>query len=270
MTGLGFGAAANAVYRRVLAHALDCVHATRAETEPFSHAYFADLFPSDVYWKLLEAFPDPALYAPAAERHYGTTAGGSVRAMFALTIDAVERLPAEHRSLWRGVAAALTAPALKQAVFAKLAPDLAYRYGVAESRVPDLVGYSRPTLYRETDGFEIPPHPDTRKKVVTMHLYLPSDLTQRGLGTALYRRKLGWPLGGWRHRFARVKQFDFRPNSGYAFVVNNTLAKKSWHGRERLPEGAGVRNTLLNTFYEEPRDGFSGYLTEEMPLRRAA
>ena len=130
--------------------------------------------------------------------------------------------------------------------------------------------YARPTLYRETEGFEIPAHPDTRKKVVTMHLYFPADLTQIGLGTALYkRRSLALPVGDWKKRFVKVKQFEFRPNSGYAFVVNNTLTKKSWHGREELPAGSGVRNTLLNTFYETPRDGYHGYLNET-PAKKAA
>src|SRR5207245_1890886 len=161
----------------------------------------------------LDHLPDPGLYAQAAERHYGNGGGDSVRSMFALTVTALEQLPAAGRELWRGGAAALAAPELKRAGYAKLAPDLAHRYGGAPSAVEDLAGYSRPTLYRETEGFEIPPHPDTRKKIVTMHLYLPADLSQVGLGTALYRRKpLGWPLGGWRHRFARVKQFEFRPN----------------------------------------------------------
>lgn len=118
---------------------------------------------------------------------------------------------------------------------------------------------TRPTLYRETEGFEIPPHTDTRRKVVTMHLYLPAGRDQLGLGTALYRRRrLAWTPGEWRRRFEKVKQFPFRPNSGYAFVVNNTLTRKSWHGRETLPPGSGVRNTLLNTFYEEPRGEFAG------------
>ena len=82
-----------------------------------------------------------------------------------------------------------------------------------------------------------------------------------------------WPVGGWRSRFAVVKQFDFRPNSGYAFVVNNTLLRRSWHGRERLPDGAGVRNTLLNTFYAEQRGEYTGYLptsAEARPSGRAA
>jgi hypothetical protein len=267
-------ARARDVASRVLVHLLRQVARTPALTEPFGHVYLTDVFPPDTYWELLDHLPDPGLYAAAAERHYGDGTGNSVRSMFALSTAALDRLPGRQQQLWRGVAAALTAPELKRAVYARLAPDLAYRHGISEAAVPDLAGFSRPTLYRETDGFEIPPHPDTRKKVVTMHLYLPADLTQLGLGTALYRRRpLALPFGDWRRRFVTVKQFEFRPNSGYAFVVNNTLAKRSWHGRERLPEGAGARNTLLNTFYAEPREGFSGYLPKTptaAPARKAA
>ena len=259
------------LYNRVLGHMVRRVAATPAEDAPFSHFYVEDFIPADVYGQLLAQFPDQEHYSPAAERHYSQGEGQYVRSMFALTAGAVEKLPAGPQALWRAVAAALAAPQLKQVVYAKLARDLAFRYGVHEADAAGLKGHSRPTLYRETEGFEIPPHPDTRKKVVTMHLYLPEDLSQRELGTALYKRRpLALPLGGWRHRFAKVKQFDFRPNSGYAFVVNNTLTKKSWHGREELPPGAGVRNTLLNTFYETPRDGYSGYLPDEAPARKAA
>src|SRR5262249_10573358 len=137
-------------------------------------------------------------------------------------------------------------------------------YGVAEAEVPDLAGHPRPTLYRDTEGYELPPHPDTLKKVVTMHLYLPTDLSQIHLGTALYQRKPG-PLSksDWQTSFTIARQYDFRPNRGYAFVANNSASRQSWHGRERLPAGAGIRNTLLNTFYSEPRDGYSGYLAEQ-------
>jgi hypothetical protein len=258
---------ARSIAARALEHILARVAATPAVDEPFSHIYLEDLFPSDVYERLLAALPDPESYDTAAERYRGDT--GFVRRQFALTTANVDKIP--DADVWRGVAAALTAPELKRAVFGRLATDMAYRYGIPPADVGDLKGFSRPTLYRETDGFEIPPHPDTRKKVVTMHLYLPADETQLGLGTALYRRKLlAPPAGPWRWRFEKVKQFPFRPNSAYAFVVNNTLRKKSWHGRERLPAGCGVRNTLLNTFYEEARPGFSGYLDAAPPVRAAA
>jgi hypothetical protein len=246
---------------RVLRQLVSRIAGTAAIEEPFSHLYVEEVLPPDLYEEILRSFPDPAVYTGSAERYRGGGGDEYVRRMLPLTPAELIKLPAATHELWRGIAAALTAPELKEAVFAKLARDLAYRYGVPEKETTRLPGYSRPTLYRETDGFEIPPHPDTRKKVVTMHLYLPADRSQLGLGTALYRRKLlAWPFGDWRSRFEKVKQFSFQPNSAYAFVVNNTLVHKSWHGRERLPAGAGVRNTLLNTFYECYREEFSNYL----------
>jgi hypothetical protein len=241
----------------VLDHILTRIELTEAEFRPFAHIYLDQIFPWDVYEQLLYHLPDPSLYRPANEKHYGRSDGGFVRSLLELTTDRIAELPWETQEFWSGVTKALTAPELKDAMFAKLAPDLAFRYGVPEREVKNLAGYTRPTLYRETDGYEIPPHPDTRRKVVTMQLYLPADDTQLDLGTALYRRRISpWPFGNWRNRFAKVKQFEFRPNSGYAFVVNNTLTKKSWHGREELPPNSGVRNTLLNTFYDTQREGF--------------
>ena len=220
---------------RVLDHLLGRVEATPALHEPFSHIYLEEVFPGDVYEQLLRHLPDPDLYTHAHER-YAQGQDDTVRSMFALTPEKLSRLDPAQQELFRGVAAALTAPELKRAMYTKLARDLAFRYGVSEEQVPELAGYSRPTLYRETDGFEIPPHPDTRKKIVTMHLYWPADRSQLDLGTALYRRKvLAWPFGGWQNRFAKVKQFPFQPNSGYAFVVNNTLTRKSWHGANGFP-----------------------------------
>jgi hypothetical protein len=253
------------VSNQTLDHLLQRVDSTPALDEPFGHIYLENVFPGDIYERMLNSLPRLDQYTNAAERYYSGADNKFVRSMFALTQHQMARLSRDQQELWRGVAAALTAPELKQAVYAKLAKDLAFRYGVPEAKVGDLAGFTRPTLYRETDGFEIPPHPDTRKKVVTMQLYLPAGRNQLQLGTALYRRKLlAWPLGNWKNRFEKVKQFPFQPNSGYAFVVNNTMTKKSWHGREKLPDGAGVRNTLLATFYDTPREEFGGYLVQPL------
>jgi hypothetical protein len=207
-----------------------------------------EVIPWELYEQLLSQFPEPRLYegSEPQRRHFG------------LTVTNLASLPAEQQELWSGIAAALSAPELREAVYSKLAAGLACRFG---GQAGTLSGYPRPTLFRETEGIEIPPHPDTRQKIVTMHLYLPADRDQLGLGTALYRRKLlAWPFGAWQRRFVNIKQFPFQPNSGYAFVVSNTLTRKSWHGREKLDAGAGVRNTLMNAFYQMPRDGFGGYL----------
>jgi hypothetical protein len=246
------------VHARVLAHLLDRIGGAAVWTEPFGHTYFEELLPADVYAALLDTLPPADRYSisPTAP----DVPAGS-RAVYNLTADALRRFPARCRELWLGVVAALTDPQLKRGLFAKLAPDLIHRYGVKEANVPDLPGFPRPTLYRDAEGFALPPHPDTLKKVVTMHLYLPADLSQLHLGTTLYQ-----PLPGASPRahqwegFAAVKKLEFKPNSGYAFVVNDGPTRPSWHGCERLPARAGVRNTLLNAFYAEPRHGYEGYL----------
>jgi hypothetical protein len=251
---------ARAIHARVLAHLLARVRAAAACDEPFTHAYFEDLFPADVYAALLAHLPPAGGYRAGPANPNGRYRN---RAFYNLTVDGVRRFPPNCRDLWRGVAAALTDPELKRGLYAKLAPDLVYRFRVTEAGVPDLPGHPRPTLYRDTDGFEIPPHPDTLTKVVTMHLYLPADASQLHLGTTLYRPRPDTAGRGiLREGFTVAKQFEFRPNSGYAFVVNDSASRLSWHGRERLPAGSGARNTLLNTFYAEPRREYAGYLGE--------
>src|SRR5688572_28178548 len=256
---------AREIYARVLAHLLARVRGAAVWCEAFSRAYFAELFPADAYAASL-APPPPADRYSTGPR--APNARYQSRTFYNLTTDRLRRFPVGCRNVWRGVVAALTDPELKRCLYAKLAPDLIHRYGVGEAEVPDLAGHPRPTLYRDVEGFEIPPHPDTLKKVVTMHLYLPADLSQIHLGTALYRREPG-PLlkNDRRTSFTVARRFEFRPNSGYAFVVNDSASRQSWHGRERLPAGAGIRNTLLNTFYSEPRHGYSGYLEEEAEAR---
>lgn len=250
---------AREIRARVLTHLLGRIRVAAVWDEPFSHTYFDEVFPADTYAALLAHLPPADRYSTGPRE---PNASYQSRTFYNLTTDRVCRFPAGCRDVWRGVVAALTDPELKRGLYAKLAPDLIRRYGVEEAAVPDLAGHARPTLYRDVEGFEIPPHPDTLKKVVTMHLYLPADLGQVGLGTALYRREPG-PTSDGQMGFAIARQFEFRPNSGYAFVVNDSPSRQSWHGRERLPAGAGVRNTLLNTFYSEPRQGYSGYLEQE-------
>jgi hypothetical protein len=249
------------VYTRVLAHLLARIRVAPVWDEPFSHAFFEELFPADVYAALLATLPPAHQYWTGPRE---ANASYHVRTYYNLTAVGVRRFSAGCRDLWRGVVAALTDPELKRCLYAKLAPDLTRRFGVTAPGISELPGHPRPTLYREVEGYEMPPHPDTLKKVVTMHLYLPADLSQLHLGTALYRREPGpVPVGDWRKSFTIHRQFEFRPNSGYAFVVNNSVSRQSWHGRELLPAGAGVRNTLLNTFYSGSRHGYSGYLDDQ-------
>jgi hypothetical protein len=237
--------------RQILAHMLRVVAETPAEHAPFSHIYLEGVFPLDVYNELVAHLPDAAQYRSIHPYKHSRDDGVSTRDVFPLVGDELAALPERQRIIWDSVSRALTAPELKVAIFRKLAPDLALRFGMPESQVERRIAYCKPCLLRDLEGYEIPPHPDGLAKIVTMQLYLPKDRSQLELGTALYRRRLPSFRGlvSWHGRFAKLKQFQFAPNSGYAFAVSNSLRRKSWHGRERLPSGAGVRNSILNLYF---------------------
>jgi hypothetical protein len=238
-----------ALTRQMLDHMVATVEATPFRDDPFPHFQARGFVPDDVYRRLLELLPTDASYEPFGyERHQ--TAGVSNRHRFRLLAASLDRLDAERRTFWYSLRHAFGSRELKQAVYRKLAPGLSLRFGVAESRVDEVAGFACPELFRETDGYSITPHPDTRKKLVTMQFALAADDSQEALGTEFYRRSLN-PLAWLREPrgFDTVKRMPFVANAVYAFAVLNTLTLKSWHGRTTIQGHQGTRNSLLNIWY---------------------
>lgn len=239
----------------LLTHLVAAVEAAEVCDEPYSHVYIENVFPTDLYRQLLKSLPDPRFYSPQNIKVWVRPNGESTRDRIFLTDDAIRQFPAAQQALWQTISAALTHNALKRVLFRKLGRDLALRFGMPEDQVDGITSYPRMVLLRDTEQYRIKPHPDGLETIVTMQFYFPEDLSQERLGTSLYRQRSPWSAllhGG--QKFEEVKRFPFRPNSAYAFVVNNRKGKKSWHGVELVPGGAGVRNTLLNRYMASETD----------------
>jgi len=237
-----------------LAHMIEAVRRAPLETDPFPHFIARELFPADLYAEMLRQLPDPERYrAFSYSKH--APGGVSNRGCFGLANQNIEDLSARQQALWLSVRDALGSPEFKRAVFERLAVGLAYRFGVSEGEAAKTPGYALPELFRETEGYRIKAHPDTRRKLVTMQIALPRDNSQAEIGTEFYRRSLN-PLAMLREPrgFEVVKRAPFLPNVGYAFVVINTIRLKSWHGRTELAGYSGVRNTILNIWYAKRED----------------
>ncbi|REK17508.1 MAG: hypothetical protein DWQ37_05975 [Planctomycetota bacterium] len=240
---------------RALTHMLAAVAATPAQSRPFPHVFIEGLFPADLYEEMLAWLPEPELYeAFSYEKH--ATDGQSNRGCFKMTRESLSRLPERGRWLWQGVRDALGSPEFKSAVFDRLSEGLAYRFGVSREEAACTPGYALPELFRETTGYRIKPHPDTRRKLVTMQIALAQNDRQQQVGTEFYSRSLN-PMAMLREPrgFDVVKRMPFLPNVAYAFVVINTLRLRSWHGRTTLEGPCGVRNTILNIWYARAEDG---------------
>lgn len=228
-------------------HLINMITASPLEREPFCHFYMEGVFPASMYPVLLRSFPPKELYEPLNLRKWVRADGTSTRDEFHLTAENLARLPKAIADFWTPVVRAMTDPALRRAVFAKLAPDLADRFAIPQDRVPDMQCEYEVRLVRDTEDYRIKPHPDGLNKIVTVQLYLPEDERTLDLGTSLFRRHKRL-IGS---SFEEVKRFPFKPNSGYAFAVSDGPDRQSWHGRETLAGFTGVRNTLMLLFQQE-------------------
>lgn len=256
-----------ALRERTVAHLVGAVQKVTMERQPFPHILVGGFLPDDVFRHALEHFPPPSAYHPFGYDKHHTTSGQSTRVRFDFTTACLGQLTGDLKTFWYTIRSALGSTELKTAVYEKLSPGLAFRYGIPREEARDLAGYAVPELLRETEGYSIKPHPDTRRKVVTMQLALARDASQEPLGTEFYRRSLN-PLSLLREPrgFEIARRMPFLPNTAYAFSVLNSLVVKSWHGRTKIPGEFGERNSILNVWYESPEHGIPDLIEESRQL----
>jgi hypothetical protein len=234
----------------LIAQAVASIEAADHFSVPFPHIVFRNFFPTDFYRGLVCSIPTEG---------YDPITGTGTRMALRLYGDNVERIDPELRSAWAAVSAMLTSKEVEGAIRIKLNDGLEIR--ARGDKVPgadDLKLVAKPVIYRDRDGYQIKPHPDTRKKVVSMQLYCPADTSQEALGTTLYRASLKGLMHIGSYCLEPVKTIPFLPNVGYAFVVlkaYHSLTKMSWHGRPTIKTDQ-PRISILNTFYMSEHVGF--------------
>jgi hypothetical protein len=231
-------------------HAVRSIEAAEHYPLPYPHIFFRDFFPSDVYRDLIGNIPT---------RGYEPITASRTRMALRLYGENIDQVDAGMRPLWSAVSDMLSSKELESAIRKRLHDGLDIRArGDKVAGASELKLVAKPVLYVDTDGYQIKPHPDTRKKVVTMQLYCPPDASQEALGTTLYKASLKGLFHVGSYCLEPVKTIPFLPNVGYAFVVlkaYHTLRQMSWHGRPPI-EATQPRISILNTFYMNEHVGF--------------
>jgi hypothetical protein len=237
---------------RLTKHAVASIEAADHFSLPFPHIFFRNFFPADFYAEMVGKWPTSG---------YDPIKGDGTRMALRLYGDNVEKIDPALRDAWRAVSGMLCSAEVEQAIRAKLNDGLAIRARGDKVPGPDALRLvAKPVLYSDKDGYQIKPHPDARKKVVTMQLYCPPDNSQEALGTTLYRASLKGLAHAESYFLEPVKTLPFLPNVGYAFVVlkaYHSLLKMSWHGRPKITVPIErPRVSILNTFYIDENVGF--------------
>ena len=242
--------AASDLADELTAHAVASVETADHFSFPFPHIVFRNFFPADFYRDLLRNVPTEG---------YEPITGTGTRVALRLYAEHMEKIDSALRPAWAAVSTMLTSKAIERAIRNRLHDGLEIRArGDKASCADDLKLVAKPVVYWDRDGYRIKPHPDTRKKVVTMQLYCPADTGQEALGTTLYRASLKGLFHVGSYCLEPVKTIPFLPNVGYAFVVlkaYHSLSKMSWHGRPPIKTDQ-PRISILNTFYMNEDVGF--------------
>ena len=222
---------------RLIAFVVGSVGEARAVEKPFYHLEFDRVFPDDVYSAMIDAMPIAADYRPLRGRNDGNMRddGSWTRVKIDLFPEYTRHLPAHKSAVWDLVGRALCSGELQSALVRALAPGLKRRFGEGFT---DVGMYPIPVLTRDTPGYRITPHTDTRWKGITVQLYLPRDDKATHIGTIFHDQL---PDGS----LPKASQMRFAPNTGYAFAVGDN----TWHSADPLGDEVETRDSILLTYF---------------------
>jgi hypothetical protein len=250
--------------QRIAAHVEAAVAAAALHLDPFPHVVVDRVLPDDVYRLLLEAIP-PAPFFTDADR---------VKQDLVIPMDFG---PALHVRVWTFVDEVIARKAIQPAVLRKFHAPLQEYYETifggafrdAANALPQLPSGGRLMLRRP--GYELGPHRDPKRSLLTCLLYLARPGDDESHGTRLFRvvgdseahyKQTYYPERE-GHRCELVSVVPFKANSMLVFLNS--------HGAH----GAGIPDSAPETtercsyqFYVAPENAALAALIKSLPPER--
>lgn len=217
---------------------------------PYPHCYLEEALPPEYYAQLQSMLPDPATLLPL-EQARGVK-GYDERFVLEFKEEQFARLTPAQDAFWRELHRWLVGGRFLQLMLTKFAPFIQQRFQGRN----DMRFHDEALLVQDITRYQLGPHTDAPRKVLTLLFYLPADLSQQHLGTSMYVPKdREFRCAGGPHHphalFDRVWTMPFRPNSAFAFLKTNA----SFHGVEPVMDANTRRWLLLYDIYEKKKPG---------------
>lgn len=228
----------------VESHLVDRVTSVPINPLPFPHFFVENVFPDDFYEQIQENLPDPAALISLEEAR--DAKGYKERLILELNSKHLAVLPEPKRIFWAQLKSWLAGGRFGSAMLDKFSAHIAERFKDTER----ITFYNEALLVQDVTNYQLGPHTDAMRKVITFLFYLPRDRSQSHLGTSIYRpRKAGFKCRGGphypRHEFECVSTMPFIPNSLFVFFKNDV----SFHGVEPVEDPDTRRWLLLYDIY---------------------
>ena len=228
----------------IASHMVGRIESCLTENHPFQHVYLENVFPDGIYAEIRKRLPIRDCYVPFNIKKHVNDRGESTRDMLFLSQGGLNQITEDDKEFWQDILEALHSSVLQQAIYQKFADDISIRLECDPLEVKNQESWVNTILVRDFENYELKPHPDGHPRVVTLMFYLAEDDSHQDLGTSLYKEVplLKRPFYG---RFKEIKRAPYRPNSCFAFAVNDSPLRRSWHGRELITAKNVIRDSII-------------------------
>jgi len=214
-------------YSSVSKYVREKVESSTLIETPYPHLSITNIFPQPLYNQILDhRIEDDCLQTLRELKRVGSGYPDS-RKVLSLT-SKMFILSDNQRQFWEPFAAWMQSD-FKQIILEKFKPYILKRFNI----IPNL---SSETLYtRDKKSYELNPHTDSQRKVITLLIYLPKTSNFKHVGTSMYIPiDPSFTCDGGPHyprkKFNHYKLAGYEPNCMFGFFKTNN----SFHGVEPI------------------------------------
>ena len=203
---------------------------------PYPHCYIEDVFNPNCYERLLNHFPAEDFFS---NKSIQTTLYPTERYNLPLTKETLNQLSDDSREVWSNLSSWMNSQEFLLGLFNKFRDPIIQRTKQEKHSLPTNDLNLSPSILMAMDKtkYNLGPHTDVARKLVTLILYFAEDDSKKHLGTSIYIPKkrdfhmLNSPHLNYKD-FDLVKTLEYKPNSAFMFVVSSN----SFHGVEPINE----------------------------------
>ena len=203
---------------------------------PFPHFYVENVFPHDFYSKIQENLLTEKEMTSMADLYPQNTGLASYKDRFVMDFtraDSMNKVGKKKKEFWTSFGENFSKGAFGSVIQTKFKKFLDMRFQYLD----DVSFRHEMQLINDKKNYSLGPHTDHPRKVASLLIYLPTDLTQKESGTSIYIPKdpnflaQNKEYQHYPHElFHKVITMPFAPNSAFSFIRTNN----SFHGVEKL------------------------------------
>ncbi|MEQ9452172.1 MAG: FkbM family methyltransferase [Pseudomonadales bacterium] len=222
---------------RVASHVLQRLSEIELVTDPYPYFYLTEVFPQDFYQQMMAMKPSNEELVSISQT--GRTRGYDERFVMPFADGLARLVDANKVKFWSEFRSWFLNENFMVAMIK------VFQQAIVQRGVKQLNVRGEGMFMRDHQGYQIGPHTDSPKRLLSVMFYLPEDQQHTGLGTTVYRpRQAGMQCSGARHHgfgdFVPEFTAPYAPNSAFGFLKT----ENSFHGVGQLTE-AYLRDTLV-------------------------